>query len=174
MRDQVSRANLHHALHKAASYLSLPLDAISASACAKKRRELGEAPAATCSGEDSAAGTSGRQPGQGFLPCVETGTKATASLPANTSAHIPEADVEQRIRLVDALGNEGAGAQAEMGEQTPPPPLFEGCVLYFDGRTGDLSSFHLSKLVMLYGGMCSVTLSKRCGASSDFLSFPCC
>ena len=34
-------------------------------------------------------------------------------------------------------------------------------MVYFDGRTGHHSALHLSKLIMMYGGICSVTFSKR-------------
>ena len=39
--------------------------------------------------------------------------------------------------------------------------VFGGCVVYFDGTTGLHSSLHLSKLVMMHGGNCHVSLSKR-------------
>ena len=51
----------------------------------------------------------------------------------------------------------GRGCLAE----TTDSAIFHGKDLYFDGRTGSHSALHLSKLVMLYGGSVSVTLSKR-------------
>ena len=36
--------------------------------------------------------------------------------------------------------------------QKSHPPLFQGCKIYFNGRTGDLSAYHLNKIVRLYGG----------------------
>ena len=48
--------------------------------------------------------------------------------------------------------------------------LFNGKVVYFDGRTGDHSALHLSKLVMLHGGACSVTLLHRWGFRGSCLT----
>jgi hypothetical protein len=66
-----------------------------------------------------------------------------------------------RVAREDGIGDavvwgEGAAAVKRGSEAR----VFEGCVVYFDGTTGQHSSMHLSKLVMLHGGNCSMTLNK--------------
>ena len=136
-----SRPNMQDALLKAAEHLGVAVDSFAA------YRGQGDPQTSTRS-ESPAAHSEEYEGGGGAGSCKQAPDLVPSSL-SPTRSHAQGEEVG---------GTNGRGTCAPIDRK---PSVFEGCVVYFDGRTGLHSALHLSKLIMMYGGICSVTFSKR-------------
>eukprot|EP00743_Colponemidia_sp_Colp-15_P008276 GILK01008983.1.p1 GENE.GILK01008983.1~~GILK01008983.1.p1 ORF type:complete len:198 (+),score=20.74 GILK01008983.1:37-630(+) len=68
----------------------------------------------------------------------------------------PDSDLYQHmLQKENVYHNNGVSTESKT------PPIFDGLSIYFNGRTGKYSSYHLSKMVQLHGGRVNPCLSKR-------------
>ena len=137
---QLSNANVGSALRKAAKHLKIPTRALLACSGGERTNVNGGAdssssPVGGCGGRSSISGLNNSSvSGHSAEPGLAVRSSEPAPTFATASGSMPAAVREEECGAGRA---QSAGvAAASSGEAAPPPALFQGCVVYFDGRTG--------------------------------------
>ena len=68
----------------------------------------------------------------------------------STSDFTPALTADGSSTKSAALPSISGSTESSSSERAPP--IFRGCCVHFNGRTGDISALHLAKLVRLHGG----------------------